>query len=106
MIADAEENFSIRLALKGTSGTRFDLPLSELADGYYDRAYSGGLLLFNTLAERFGANRFHAALKAFATRYGGAVVTPDDLIRTLSASLGEDLSPHFRAWLTATVPLQ
>ena len=106
MITDAEENFSIRLALKGASGTRFDLPLSELADGYYDRAYSGGLLLFNTLAERFGADRFHAALKTFADRYGGAIVTPDDLIRTLSASLGEDLSPLFNVWLTATVPLQ
>ena len=106
MIADAEENFSIRLALKGTSGTRFDLPLSELADGYYDRAYSGGLLLFNTLAERFGAERFHAALKVFATRYGGAVATPDDLIRSLSSSLEEDLSPLFNVWLTAAVPLQ
>ena len=106
MIADAEDAFSIRLALKGKDGARFDLPLPELADGYYDRAYAGGLLLFSTLSEVYGMDRFHAALKSFATRHKGTVATPDDLVLSLSSSLNKDLSPFFRAWLSASVPVQ
>ena len=106
MIQNAEDAFSIRLALKGQEGARFDLPLPELADGYYDRAYAGGLLLFSALSESVGVDRFHAALKTFANRFQGAVATPDDLVLSLSASLQKDYSSLFRAWLTATVPLQ
>ena len=64
------------------------------------------ILLFATLAEQYGAARFHLALKAFATRYAGSVASADDIILSLSTSLGKDLSPFFHAWLSATVPLQ
>ena len=106
MISDAEDAFSIRLALKGSEGARFDLPLTELADGYYDRVYTGGLLLFATLSEVYGIDAFHRALKAFADRFQGAVASPEDLVLSLSSSLGKDLFPFFRARLTATVPIQ
>ena len=106
MISDAEDAFSIRLALKGREGTRFDLPLPELADGYYDRVYAGGLLLFSSLSEIYGMDAFHSALKAFAEGCHSAIATPEDLVLSLSSSLGKDLSPFFHSWLTASVPVQ
>ena len=106
MIQNAEDCFSVRLAVKGAENTRFDLPLQNLSDGYYDRVYCGGLLLFFNLSQIVGADRFHSALKAFAEAYDGAVATPDDLTRSLSASLGKDLSPFFHRYLSASVPFQ
>ena len=106
MIRDAEDAYSIRLALKGSEGVRFDLPLPMLSDGYYDRVYAGGLLLFHALSERFGEDRFHAALRDFSDSYAGKIASPDTLIRSLTHSLGEDPSALFRVWLTGSVPLQ
>ena len=105
MIARAEDDFAIRLALEGSEGARFDRPLSELAEGYDDRVYSGGLLLFSSLAEKVGFDAFHAALRTFAERYDGEVASPEDLIRTLSESLCEDYTDYFRLWTTATLPI-
>ena len=105
-IRDAEDAYAIRLALKGAKDTRFDLPLPELSDGYYDRVYCGGLLLFSSLAERFGAEAFHQALKTFADRYDGKTASPVDLINSLSTSLDADLSSFFDAWLSGRVPVQ
>ena len=106
MIAEAEDAYSVRLSVKGAQGARFDLPLSELKDGYCDRVYAGGLLLFCSLAGRVGENRFHDALKDFAERYRGKVSRPDDLIESLSSSLGEDTAPLFRAWTTGSLPAE
>ena len=106
MIRTAEDAFAIRLAIKGQDGARFDLPLSELADGYYDRVYCGGLMLFAAISERYGEESFHAALRSYARDYARRTATPADLISSLSSSLGEDLSPLFTAYLTATAPIQ
>ncbi len=106
MIQNAEDCFSVRLAIKGAENTRFDLPLQSLSDGYYDRVYCGGLLLFASLSQTVGTERFHTALRSFADSYDGAVATPDDLIHSLSVSCGKDLSPLFHAHLSATVPFQ
>ena len=106
LVREAEDAYTVRLTVKGSAGVRFDLPLNELAEGYYDRVYAGGLLLFSSLAQRVGAERFHAALKEFAELYEGSVATPIDLISSLSRSLEEDLSPFFHAWLTGVVPLE
>ena len=105
-LSAAEDAFALRLAIRGRDGARFDLPLTELSEGYYDRTYCGGLLLFASLAERAGEDRLLAALKHYADRYATKVATSDDLISCLSDSLGEDLSPFFTAWLSATVPVQ
>jgi len=106
MIGDAEDAYAIRLALKGSDGVRFDLPLSEMSEGYYDRVYAGGFLLFFALSERYGIERFHSALHCFADRCHGCVATADDLILSLTDSLGEDPSSLLRAWLRGTVPIQ
>ena len=106
LVREAEDAYAVRLSVKGSEGVRFDLPLPELSDGYYDRVYAGGLLLFSTLAERFGTERFHAALRDFAERYAGKVATQGALISSLSQSLEEDLSAFFQGWLTGVVPLQ
>ena len=105
-IRAAEDAFSIRYALKGKEGSRFDLPLSEMSDGYYDRVYAGGLLLFVSLAGRVGEDALIAALRDYATAYAYLVATPSDLIHSLSKSLDEDLSPFFDAWLSGDVPIE
>ena len=105
-IQEAEDAYAIRLALTGSEGTRFDASLDELGEGYYDRVYCGGLLLFSSLAEKFGANAFHAALRRYADLYQGRIAAPSDLISCLSSALGEDLSSYFTAWLTGVVPVQ
>lgn len=105
-IRDAEDIYAIRLAIKGGSGVRFDLPLDELSEGYYDRAYCGGLLLFSSLAEEVGFSPFLAALHNFADTFAEKVARPEDLIASLSASLGKDCSSHFNAWLSGNVPVQ
>ena len=106
MVSNAEDAYAIRLAIKGSEGVRFDKPLPDLAEGYYDRVYCGGFLLFCTLSELFGENAFCLALKTFAEKYQGDTPAPSDLILSLSTSLGKDLTSLFRAWLTGTVPLQ
>ena len=105
-IQKAEDDYAILLALKGAEGARFDLTLEELKEGYYDRVYCGGSLLFCTLAERFGFPVFNEALRRYANAFAGKVAAPQDLISSLSASLGEDLSRVFTEWLTARVPVQ
>lgn len=106
IIRDAEDAYSIRLALKGSEGVRFDLPLPDLAEGYYDRVYAGGLLLFSALSELVGSDPFHAALRDLAESYQGRILTEGELIDSLSLSLNKDYSSLFRAWLTGVVPLQ
>ena len=104
-LSEAEDAFSIRYALKGAEGVRFDLPLSELRDGYYDRVYCGGLLLFATVAERVGEERFLSALRRYAACFDGRVASPKDMTDCLSEALGEDLSALFSAWLTGGIPI-
>ena len=106
IIRDAEDAYSIRLALKGSEGVRFDLPLPDLAEGYYDRVYAGSLLLFSTLSELVGCDAFHAALSDIADSYQGEILSEGALVASLSLSLGKDYSSLFRAWLTGVVPLQ
>ena len=101
----AEDAFSVRYAIKGAEGARFDRTLTEMADGYYDRVYCGGLLLFAALALKVGEDAMISALRTYATEYAGAVATPEDLIRSLSDSLGEDLSPFFTARLSCALPI-
>ena len=105
-IRAAEDAFAIRYALKGAEGTRFDLTLPEMSEGYYDRVYCGGLLLFASLAAKVGEDKLTAALSAYATEYAFAVASPEDLILSLSTTLREDLSPFFAAWLSALVPIE
>ena len=106
IVAQAEDAYAIRLALKGSEGVRFDKPLSELSDGYYDRVYCGGLLLFCTLAEKFGFDAFNAALARYAEASAGKIATPNDLITSLSSSLKKDLSEVFACWLGGAVPVE
>lgn len=105
-IRKAEDAYALLLAVKGTSGARFDLPLSEMREDYYDRVYCGGLLLFDTLAEKYGFERFNAALRDYADAFSGRIASPEEMIAALSASLGEDLEGFFRAWLSGNVPVQ
>ena len=106
IVTQAEDAYAIRLALKGSDGVRFDAPLPDLSDGYYDRVYCGGLLLFCTLAERFGFDRLNAALKEYADLFSGKIATPQELVRTLSSSLKSDLSKTFDGWLRGTLPVE
>ena len=105
-IRTAEDAFAIRYALKGADGARFDLPLPEMTDGYYDRVYCGGLLLFASLAGRVGDEALIEALRRYADEYAGKTATPEDLIRSLSETTGEDLSAFFVAWLSGAVPIE
>ena len=106
LIGEAEDSFSIRLALTGSEGTRFDLPLPDLNEGYYDRVYCGGLLLFSSLAEIVGFDDFHEALRAFAEEYADKIATPKNLTDVLSRVLKKDYAPFFRSWVSAAVPVQ
>ena len=105
-IREAEDAYAIRLALKGAEGARFDLPLSDLTEGYYDRVYCGGLLLFSSLAEEVGTDAFLAALRDYADAFAGKVAAPNDLISSLSRSLGKDYSFYFSSWISGLVPTQ
>jgi len=104
-IKQAESAYETRLAIKGQEGTRFDRPLSELSDGYYERVYCGGLLLFHTLAQMVGSEALHTALRGYADRYAGKIAQPSDLIATLSASLDRDYTLFFDLWLSASLPV-
>ncbi len=105
-INKAREAFSIRLAIKGQDGVRFDKTLAELNEGYYDRVYCGALLLYAELAEKVGYRPLLAALLDYACRYDGKTATPNALISSLSASLGQDLTDFFQTWLTAALPIE
>lgn len=104
MVKQAESDYAARLAIKGQAGTRADLPLSELEEGYYDRVYAGGLLLFHALAEKVGHDRLNAALRLAAERFAGSILSPDDLIATLSECLARDYTSFFRLRLSASLP--
>ncbi len=104
MLADAEEEYSIRFAIKGAEACRLDSALIDLASGYYEIAYCKSLLLFSSLAELNGYDAFNAALRAFADEYAGRVASPENLIDALSRSLEKDLAPFFDVWLGADLP--
>ena len=105
-IEEAEDAYAVLLSLKGTHGARFDLSLPELSEDYYDRVYCGGLLLFSSLAEEVGTERFVSALRAYAEAYAGETASPSELIASLSRSLGKDYSDFFTAWISGVVPIQ
>ncbi len=103
-IAEASEAYSIYSEIKGEAACRLSLPLSDLADGYAEIAYCKSLLLFITLAEKYGYERLNAALRDFADRFAYKRASANDLISALSASLKEDQSEFFSIWLFGALP--
>lgn len=93
----------------GDAATRFpgqlhpSIPLGSPVNAFPDDAtyqrvtYRYGAQTYRALSRKIGEKTLLRGLKTYARRYRYRTATSEDLVRTLSQSAGEDLTPFFAA---------
>lgn len=102
-IANAEDDYLFFAAVKGDSPV--DRPLSAGEEGYTETAYSKGLLMMTSLAEKLSFSALNDALRHYADAYVGKIVSPEDFLSAMEKSLGKEARETLDLWLFTPLPL-
>ena len=70
---------------------------------YVYMAYVKGALLFESLRENLGEEKFLAGIKKYFENYSFSNATPDDLIGTFERFLNCEMKGFFDSWLDGKV---
>lgn len=96
--------FSVLGQLNGTVDTSMSRGLGDFSGEYeyVNVTYNKGLLLFETLRESLGDEKFIAGLRSYFTQFSGKIATADDLCGCFISG-GTDVEGFFRSFIDGKV---
>lgn len=111
LISNAYSSYSIFVSVYekafGKVDTSMDKALDEFetSQEYTYMAYVKGMLLFDSLREIMGENKFQKCLQQYFENNKFKNVTPEDMIASFEKTSGRDLEGYFDAWINGKVIL-
>lgn len=70
---------------------------------YVYNTYTKGMLMFSTIKEIVGTDKFYKCLQKYYKKYAFSEVTPSEMIECFSKASGQDLENLFNSWIEGKV---
>ena len=109
IVNGASETYKIFLKIYGSVTGEVDTSMNRSLDEfktepeYVNNIYTRGILMFDSLRNVLGEQKFYACLKTYYKKYAFKITSTDDFIDCFSRKSGINLQTFFDSWLNGEV---